>query len=154
MLEFAALTCLVADAVSGYLHHEPMLSLGSILRHADGNYVLCVRASCDSVRLKKAQPFLFPQIEIVPEEAVWQTKEKIEFVVPHKPTAKDSREFLCLKLSDKASYAALRSIVFAPTKDEKVTASRSATGTMTFEAASMPAGKRSDIHEKYVGWRM
>ncbi|MGV2140122.1 response regulator receiver domain [Agrobacterium sp. 16-2014-1-2a] len=150
MLKFAALTCLAADAVSGYRHHEPLLSLGSIIRDADGNYVLCVQASCDSVRLKKPQPFLFAQLEIVLEDAVWQTKEKIEFVVPHKPTAKDSREFLCLKLSDKAPYAALRSIVFAPTKDEKVTASRSPTGIMTFEASSMPAGKRSDKHKQYV----
>jgi len=149
MLKFAALTCLAAEAGSAYLHHKPILSLGTIVCDATGNYSLCVQASCDSVRLKKAQPFLFAQLETVPEDQVWNTKDKIEFVVPRKPTPSDGREFVCLKLSDKAPYAALRSIVFAPTADEKVVAQKSAAGAFFFEAASVPPGKRSEKHKRY-----
>lgn len=149
MLKFAALTCLAAEAGSTYLHHKPVLSLGSIVCDASGNYSLCVQASCDSVRLKKAQPFLFAQLETVPEDQVWNTKDKIEFVVPRKPTPNDGREFVCLKLSDKAPYAALRSIVFAPTADEKVVAQKSPAGAFYFEAVSVPPGKRSEKHKRY-----
>ncbi len=149
MLKFAALTCLAAEAGSSYIHHKPILSLGTIVCDASGDYSFCVQASCDSVRIKKPQPFLFAQLEIVPEDQVWNTKDKIEFVVPRKPTSNDGREFVCLKLSDKAPYAALRSIVFAPTVDEKVAAKKSPTGTVYFEAVSLPPGKRSEKHKRY-----
>ncbi|MES0020601.1 response regulator receiver domain [Mesorhizobium sp. M0036] len=150
MLKFAALTGLAAEAESSYSHHEPTLSLGTIVSDASGTYSLCVQASCDSVRLKKAQAFLFAQLEIVSEEEFQKNKEKIEFVVPRKPTSADLREFVCLKLSDKAPYAALRSIVFAPTRDEKVTAKKMKNGTFFFESVAVPTGKRAEKHRRYT----
>ncbi|MGO7589974.1 response regulator receiver domain [Rhizobium leguminosarum] len=150
MLRFAALTGLAAEAESSYPHHKPTLSLGTIVADATGTYSLCVQASCDSVRLKKAQPFLFAQLEIVTDEEFQKNKEKIEFVVPRKPTTADPREFICLKLSDKAPYAALRSIVFAPTGDEKVTAKKLPNGAFYFESVAVPAGKKAEKHRRYM----
>ncbi|CAN7737500.1 response regulator receiver domain [Rhizobium leguminosarum] len=150
MLKFAALTGLAAEAETSYSHHKPTLSLGTIVSDASGTYSLCVQASCDSVRLKKAQAFLFAQLELVSEEEFQKNKEKIEFVVPRKPTTADPREFVCLKLSDKAPYAALRSIVFAPTSDEKVTAKRLPNSAFYFESLTVPAGKKAAKHRRYI----
>ncbi|AQZ51949.1 hypothetical protein Mame_02623 [Martelella mediterranea DSM 17316] len=149
LLKFAALTGLSADAEAPYAYHKPSLSLGTLVQDASGNYYLCVQASCDSVRVIAPQPFLFAKLEVVPEESISSHKDKIEFVVPRKNKG-IGKSFVCLKLSDKAPYAALISIVFPPTEDEKVVAKKARDGTLYFEAATLPIGKRAEKHKRYL----
>lgn len=149
LLKFAALTGLSAHAEATYAYHKPSLSLGTIVQDASGDYYLCVQASCDSVRVTAPQPFLFAKLEIIPEDAISSMKDKIEFVVPWKHSGSD-KKFVCLKLSDKAPYAALVSIIFPPTEDEKVVAKKLDNGTLYFEAATIPVGKRAEKHKRYL----
>lgn len=151
-LRFMALTCLAAAADASYSHYKPALSLGTIVRDASDRYYLCVQASCDSVRVKAAQPFLFAQLETVPDEEFQKekTNRTIEFVVPLKAKKTEGAKFVCLKLSDKAPYAALRSITFPPTADEKVMAKNGKDGSFYFEASALPVGKRAEKHRLYT----
>ena len=77
MREFAALTGVRAYPGSRPYHSGqlfPRLGLGTIIRDKDGNYLMCLQASCDSVRVKKdAESFLFVPLDtedIKPEHVV------------------------------------------------------------------------------------
>jgi len=62
MKEFAALTGVIAHQGSELFRSGrklPQLGLGSIVRLGREQYLLCLQATCDAVRLKKKTPFLF-----------------------------------------------------------------------------------------------
>jgi Response receiver domain len=62
MREFAVLTG-VRSHPGSHLYmsgkKSPQLGLGSVVRNVNGDYYLCLQASCDSVRIKKRAAFLF-----------------------------------------------------------------------------------------------
>ncbi len=84
MQHFAALTGVRAFPES-YLHllskTEPRLGLGTIVKSADGNFLLCLQAPCDSVRLQGVEPFLFVPLEL--------SDTNPDHVVPFKARGKD-----------------------------------------------------------------
>ena len=86
----------------------PTLELGTVVQHPDGTYLLCLQASCDSVRLKGKSAFLF--IPIMP------TDERPDHVVPLYKRGKVESVGLAIS---KASYAMARSIEFEPSADTK-----------------------------------
>jgi hypothetical protein len=119
MREFAALTGIKAHPGS---HHYadgkrfPKLGLGTVLEDSDGNYLLCLQASCDSVRIKVARPFLFVPLEVA-------TVEKPDHVVPIKRRGQ-SPEYIGLVMN-KRSYADTVAFKFeADTKSLTVAAQR------------------------------
>ena len=81
----------------------PTLGLGTIVQHPDGTYLLCLQASCDSVRLKGKSAFLF--IPITP------TEENPDHVVPLFKRGQPASIGLVIS---KLSYALARSIEFEP----------------------------------------
>lgn len=71
MLQFAVLTGVRSHPGSQVYKgakNQPKLGLGSILRDPKGAYFLCLQASCDSVRLKKAQAFIFTPMQVTDEQ--------------------------------------------------------------------------------------
>ena len=108
MHEFAALTGVRAypgsrPYKSGQLF--PRLGLGTIIRDKDRNYLMCLQASCDSVRIEETGNFLFVPLD---------TEDiKPEHVVPA-PFPHPANKFNCIGLStSKESYRVVRSIDFS-----------------------------------------
>lgn len=121
MHEFAALTGVRAYPGS-YPYHSgqlfPRLGLGTIIRDKKMNYLLCLQASCDSLRIEKVGDFLFVPLEIRDAEP--------EHVVPI-PRLRHAHKFEHIGLStSKVSYQVVRSIKFsACQKTKTINAKRS-----------------------------
>ena len=108
MHEFAALTGVRAYPGSRLYHSGqlfPRLGLGTIIRDKDRNYLMCLQASCDSVRIEETGNFLFVPLD---------TEDiKPEHVVPA-PLPRPANKFNCIGLStSKESYRVVRSIDFS-----------------------------------------
>ena len=117
MDEFAALTSVRAYPGSYLGQLFPRLGLGTIIRDKNENYLLCLQASCDSVRIEKEENFLF--VPLVTEAI------KPEHVVPIPPLSPDHK-FAYIGLSTSAaSYRVVQSIKFpASEKTKTVNAKR------------------------------
>jgi len=106
MREFAALTGVRAHPGSSPYNDGnsvPSLGLGAIIQAPDGTYLMCLQASCDSVRLKKKSDFLFIPLTV--------NEEQPDHVVP--VVEKGEVRPLGLSISQR-SYASALSISFAP----------------------------------------
>jgi hypothetical protein len=117
MLDFALLTGVRAHPGS-HLYREgkkiPQLGLGSVVVTDDKHYLLCLQASCDSVRLKKATAFLF-----VPLVSSTETPEVVVPVVGRGGAVH------CIGLASPATaYAESRSIRFEPAATRTVIAAK------------------------------
>ena len=113
MLKFSALTSL--HAVPGnYLYGNaglvPQLGLGTIIRNADDEYLLCLQAKCDSVRIDIEESFLFIRLERV------KANVKPEHTVPVPDP--DSDEYVELELSAD-SYRGMKLIKFMSDETSK-----------------------------------
>jgi hypothetical protein len=119
MREFAALTGVKGHPGSHqYANGKrfPKLGLGTVLQDSNGNYLLCLQASCDSVRIKVPRAFLFVPLEVA-------TAEKPDHVVPIKRRGQPPG-YIGL-LMNKRSYADTVAYKFeADTKTLTVTAQR------------------------------
>jgi hypothetical protein len=99
MREFAALTGVKAHPGSHQYadgKRFPKLGLGTIVMDRDETYLLCLQASCDSVRIDVPRAFLFVPLEVA-------AVEKPDHVVPIKRRGQPP-EFIGL-LMNKRSYA-------------------------------------------------
>ena len=109
MHQFAALTGVRAYPGSRPYHSGklfPRLGLGTIIRDKDRNYLMCLQASCDSVRIKAVGNFLFVPLDT--------EDSKPEHVVPV-PLSSHTHKFNYIGLcTTKKSYRVVRSIAFAP----------------------------------------
>ena len=120
MHEFAALTGIRAYPGSRPYHSDqlfPRLGLGTIIRDKDKSYLMCLQASCDSVRVKKVGNFLFVPLD---------TEDiKPEHVIPI-PRPRSAHKFDYIGLSTSAaSYRVVRSIKFLSCQEtETVNAKR------------------------------
>ena len=95
--------------------YTPSLALGSIVRETNGKYLLCLQASCDSVRVKVDRPFIFVPLNEVTEGG--------QYVVP-RWSAQGRVEYVALRVEE-FGYAKARSVIFSPDPEsEKVLASR------------------------------
>ena len=113
MHQFAALTGVQARPRS-YLCRPgawfPKLGLGTIIQGKDKTYLMCLQASCDSVRIKKEESFLFVGLD--------KKDTDPEHVVPILPD--NAREFEYVGLSTSSeSYRAIRTIKFSASQDTK-----------------------------------
>ena len=112
MHQFAALTGVRANPGSRLCksgHWFPSLGLGTIVQDKDGIYLMCLQASCDSVRIKEEGNFLF--VPLVSED------NKPEHVVPV-PLSRHAHKFEYIGLStSEASYRVVRSIKFSACQD-------------------------------------
>ena len=106
MHQFAALTGIRAYPGS-YLYKSgqllPKLGLGTIIQGKNKTYLLCLQASCDSVRIRVAADFLFVPLE--------ETVGKPDHVVPISYSATEF-DYIGLTVSSE-SYAAAKSIGFS-----------------------------------------
>ena len=107
MHQFAALTCVQAYPGS-HLYRSgqlfPKLGLGTIIQNQDKIYLMCLQASCDSVRIKGERGFLFVPLD--------EQECKPEYVIPIL-TGSGEVKFTGLGTSSE-SYCKARSIVFSP----------------------------------------
>ena len=107
MRRFAALTSIGSHP--GTLgvrtgEYVPSLGLGTVVMDHSGKYLLCIQASCDSVRVEEPQPFLFvPLVEVL---------DKGEHVVPRQLNGGQT-EYVALSLEE-LGYAKGQSVVFSP----------------------------------------
>ena len=127
MHEFAALTGVRAHPgdplyKSGQL--TPKLGLGAIIQDKDGLHLMCLQASCDSVRIKDTESFLF-----VPLKEEDEKSPKPDHVVPISLGANPVR-YVGLIISKK-SYRVVRSIEFSACQ-----------GTVNAERSQDPPGFR------------
>ena len=118
MHQFAALTGVRAYPGSRLYHSgqlPPKLGLGTIVQDKNKTYLMCLQASCDSVRIKDTKSFLFVPLDRKDTEP--------EHVVP---ISLGANKFDWFGLSTaKESYCVVRSIDFSPCQDtETVTAKR------------------------------
>lgn len=126
MHKFAALTCVRSHPGSHlYRYGElvPKLGLGTIIQDEDKTSLMCLQASCDSVRIKGETSFLFVPL----------TREtcKPEYVVPI-VTDTGTSEFTGFSAS-KNSYCKARSMVFSPCLDtETISAKKTRSGDFYF----------------------
>jgi hypothetical protein len=106
MLQFAALTG-VRSHPGSHLYKDrnslPALGLGTIIQDPAGMYLLCLQASCDSVRVKSKSAFLFIPLNVVGSEP--------DHVVPILRGGK--MDWVRLAIS-RRSYATAKSIDFLP----------------------------------------
>lgn len=105
MHQFAALTCVQAHPGSHLYRFGkllPKLGLGTIIQDKDKTCLMCLQASCDSVRIKGKRSFLFVPLD--------KEKYKPEYVVPI-TTKTGKSEFAGFSVSSK-SYCKARSIFF------------------------------------------
>ncbi len=116
MHQFAALTGVRAypgshPYQSGQL--VPRLGLGTIIRDENRTYLMCLQASCDSVRIKDVGNFLF-----VPLDPVSSDAEDMHVVPVPSPRQAHESEYIGLSTS-KASYQVVRSIKFLACQETK-----------------------------------
>ncbi len=111
MYQFAALT-----GVQSYpgsilcLSNEwvPKLGLGTIIQGEDETYLMCLQASCDSVRIKNQGSFLFVGLD--------KKDTDPEHVVPIRPDNAIGFDYIGLSTSSE-SYRATRTIMFSASQD-------------------------------------
>ena len=107
MHQFAALTGVRAYPGSRPYHSSPFspqLGLGTIVQDKDKTYLMCLQASCDSVRIKDVGNFLFVPLDT--------EDSKPEHVVPV-PLSSHTHKFNYIGLcTTKESYRVVRSIAF------------------------------------------
>lgn len=120
MHEFAALTGVRAHPGS-HLYKSgqlfPRLGLGTVIQDKDKTYLMCLQASCDSVRIKGTKSFLFVPLDIAMKDS------ELEHVVPISLSASEF-DWVGLSIA-KESYCVVRSIVFSACQDtETVNAKR------------------------------
>ena len=106
----------------------PQLGLGTIIQGKDSTYLMCLQASCDSVRIKDKERFLFVPLEDKEED---EDSPQPDHVVP---ISHDANQFgyVGLSISEK-SYRVVRSIEFPEYRD---------TGTVKAEKSQDPPGFR------------
>ena len=126
MHQFAALTGVSAYPGSHPYQsgQVPRLGLGTIIQDKDGLYLMCLQASCDSVRIKDTESFLF-----VPLKEEDEKSPKPDHVVPISLGANPVR-YVGLIISKK-SYRVVRSIEFSACQ-----------GTVNAERSQDPPGFR------------
>ena len=116
MKRFAALTSTASHPGTVSVQtgeYVPSLGLGSVIVDSNGRYLLCIQASCDTVRITEPWPFLFVPLEVVEHGG--------DFVVPKTGNANQA-EFVALRV-EKMGYAKGVSVVFSPdTGTERVLA--------------------------------
>ncbi len=118
MHQFAALTGVRAYPGSRLYHSDqlsPQLGLGTIVQDKNKTYLMCLQASCDSVRIKGTKNFLFVPLD--------EKDTEPEHVVP---ISLGANKFDWVGLSTaKESYCVVRSIDFSACQDtETVNAKR------------------------------
>ncbi len=122
MHQFAAITGVRAHPGS-YLYQSdqsvPRLGLGTIIQEQGGTYLLCLQASCDSVRIEEKGNFLFVPLD---EEDSKKKDFKPEHVVPISSGA-NQIEYVGLSTSEK-SYRVVRSIEFSACQETKTVNAR------------------------------
>jgi hypothetical protein len=91
----------------------PALGLGSLVQDAKGKFLLCLQASCDSVRLRTKASFLFIPLDVVAGSP--------DHVVP--VAKKGSMGFVGLAISSK-SYSKVVSIEFEPSSPSQTVIAR------------------------------
>jgi hypothetical protein len=101
----------------------PTLGLGAIVQHPDGTYLLCLQATCDSVRLKDKTAFLF--IPMV------QTNGDPHHVAPLHQSGKSTSVGLAIS---KNSYSLARSIEFQPSTAKTVIGARDSKKKIQFKS--------------------
>lgn len=109
MHRFAALTGVRADPfryADRRIALTPKLGLGTVLRDPRGQYLMCLQASCDAVRIRETGSFLFVPLEIDEREP--------EHVVPVDEAGTNSPSYVGLRMS-RQSYRVVRSIPFSST---------------------------------------
>jgi len=117
MHQFAVLTSVRAHPLSHVFKtgdRFPTLGLGTILEGVEDKdqrktYLLCLQASCDSVRIESSTGFLFVPLELRETDP--------EHVVPN-TDAEDNDEWIGLAVSN-AAYTMAKSIEFAADSDTK-----------------------------------
>ena len=114
MNQFAALTG-IQNHPKSFLCQSgiwfPKLGLGTILRgDEDGSYLLCLQASCDSVRIKDEKNFLFVRLE--------KKDTGPDHVVPIQIDNAEEFDCIGLKISSE-SYRATCTIRFSASQDTK-----------------------------------
>ena len=112
MRQFAALTG-VGTYPGSYLCQSgtwlPKLGLGTIVRKCDDkSYLLCLQASCDSVRIKTAENFLFVRLE--------ENDENPDHVVPIPLDNAEGFGYIGIKIASE-SYRATCTIKFSACKN-------------------------------------
>ena len=110
MRTFAVITGIAShpgthDVASG--DYTPSLGLGSVVVDKHGEYWLCIQASCDSLRIKEPQPFLFVPFERVDGPA--------RYIVPRFERGVE-KGHVALKIPNRA-YSKSMSLRFAPSED-------------------------------------
>jgi hypothetical protein len=94
LLDFGSLTGLRKHPCSSGSETPPALSLGTIMQTPSHEYLLCLQASCDSVRVEKGQRFYFIPIHetsfenaqhIVPTTTKVSPDQYLKLMVPDKP---------------------------------------------------------------------
>jgi hypothetical protein len=91
----------------------PALGLGSIVQDANGKFLLCLQASCDSVRLRTRASFLFIPLDVVASSP--------DHVVP--VARRGSMDFVGFAISSK-SYSKAMSIEFEPSSPSQTVIAR------------------------------
>ena len=112
MRQFAAVTGTRAHPGSHLFRdgeRHPHLGLGTIMQGRNGNFLLCLQASCDSVRIKRPSRFLFAHLE----EREDDPDHVIQIVRKGKP------DWIGLGMK-RNSYAETVSITFGPSANRDV----------------------------------
>ena len=107
MMAFASLTGVQSHS-SSYLHGKaPRLNLGSVITADQNKYLLCLQATCDTVRVKDNHQFYF--VPLIEEE------EMPEHVVPI-PIPGNIQKYLGLSVEERA-YSKAISLKFSPNSE-------------------------------------
>ncbi len=104
MMAFASLTGVRVHPGSQLYGRAPQLVLGTIVKTPDNKYLICLQASCDTVRVKAGMGFYFVPMS--------EEKDKPDHVVPILKNG-DEGNYLGLVIDDKA-YTKSRSLTFPP----------------------------------------
>lgn len=109
----------------------PQLGLGTIIRDKEETYLMCLQASCDSVRIPDKKSFLFVPLEVKDSEP--------EHVVPIRSGQNSS--YIGLSTSND-SYCMARPIVFSASQD----------GTVRAESSNGPVFHFTDTENNPYLW--
>lgn len=127
MHQFAALTCVQAYPGSHLYRFGqmfPKLGLGTIIQDQNKTCLMCLQASCDSVRIEGERSFLFVPLD--------EEESKPEYVVPIL-TKTGEFEFVGLATSRK-SYCKTKAIIFSACPDAgTVNAEKTEAGNFQFK---------------------
>ena len=117
MDQFAALTG-VQTYPESYLCRSgawlPKLGLGTIIQDEDKTYLMCLQASCDSVRINKERNFLFVRLDKTNN----RNREEPDHIVPIPSDSNKGFDYIGLSTSSE-SYRATRTIKFSGSQTTK-----------------------------------